>query len=283
MKIHDERRPSPRYFAVFGKFIALSAAVLLFIALNPVTSEADCDVSGDIPFTVTTSFTNSNWCFECLGPWLRDTDTIFLDVECNDCVFYAATDTILSPYGQWWCGVIQWEATAFDCSLADIDQVTTIIFSKQLCLTSSDGSANFDIKSDGSFTTNLHEAPCASSTTSFLGDNPNTQKRDTDEFSFSGSEGDEANIRLEADPAAGNNGGQAILRLEGNSLDETVSGTLPLEITAILPALGDYKVTVDQPKKSSIEGQQFKGTYVLSIALPNGGIEVITPGESTEK
>lgn len=283
MKRMTERLQSPRYFTFFRNLIALTAAVILFSAVNTEAADVNCDVSGDIPFRVTSSFTNKNWCFQCKGTWLRNTGSLFLNEEYNDCQYYAAEKTVFSPYGEWLCAVIQWDATQLDCSLSDIDSVTTIISSKHLCLTSTDVSAHFDIKVDGTFTTNLGEAPCASSATSHLGNNPKKKKRDTDEFIISGSEGDEAFIRLEADPTAGNNGGQLILRLEGDSLDEMVSGTMPLEITAVLPATGDYVVTVDQFKKSAIEGQVFRGAYNLTVDLPPNGIEVIRPAESTEE
>ena len=74
-----------------------------------------------------------------------------------------------------------------------------------------------------------------------------------------------------------------ILSLDGDSLHETASGTMPLEITAVLPESGDYVVTVDQPKRSDIEGQEFRGAYNLTVDLPPNGIEVITPAESTEE
>ena len=51
-----ERRQSPRYLTVFRSLITLIAAVILFTAVNVEAAEVNCDVSGDIPFTITNSF-----------------------------------------------------------------------------------------------------------------------------------------------------------------------------------------------------------------------------------
>ncbi len=84
--------------------------------------------------------------------------------------------------------------------------------------------------------------PCVASVSSFLGNNFKQEKSrpDNDTFNFAGMSGDEINLRLESDTQAGNNGGSAGLNIRGSTLDESTSGTPPLELDVILPEDGEY-------------------------------------------
>lgn len=75
-------------------------------------------------------------------------------------------------------------------------------------------------------------------------------------------------------------GREASLGISGNSLSDETSGALPLEITATLPADGEYSVSVEQPKNPA--GQRFGGNYILSVETSTG-VDLIEPTKSVEK
>ena len=93
--------------------------------------------------------------------------------------------------------------------------------------------------------------------------------------------GDEVKLTLEANTQEGNNGGEASLGINDNSLNDEMSGALPLEINATLPADGEYSVNVEQPKNPA--GQRFRRSYILRIEASTGSIDLIEPANSVEK
>lgn len=263
----------------------LQTAFVLLLSLVPLKASPQCNAHGDIPFTITTNFTNDDWCFQCKGPWFRISDPIVLFQEYNECTFYAANGGVLSPAGKWTCAVIQSEIPTADCSIDDVDNVTTIVHESSFCLdVNAPPGVGIDISiiSDGSFSVSGATDNCSSLVSSFLGDNPKQEKSkpDSDEFTFDGAAGAEVTLRLETNPQEGNNGGEANFAISGNSLNESTSGTPPLEINATLPADGKYSITVEQPKNSA---QRFRGSYLLSVTPTNGSIDLIEPTNNVEK
>ena len=125
--------------------------------------------------------------------------------------------------------------------------------------------------------------PCDLRVTSFLGDHPNQERstRDFDIFQFNGTAGHQVKLRLEADPQAGNNGGQAALRIKGKSVDQQRTGTLPLEITVPLGSMTTYDITVEEARVSP--DQRYRGGYILTLESALGDIDTIRPTSSVEK
>jgi hypothetical protein len=276
----------PKSSSAVGGFLIPSVAILLLsavITLCPLEGKAQCNVSGDIPFRVSSDFINDQWCIMCKGPWLRESSWLFFKKTFDSCQFYAADETVFSPFGSWVCAVIK--GPQFDCTLNDIDNVTTVINRKYFCLEDFPGGpfVDLNVTSDGSITVNASSPPCSTGVSSFLGNNfkQEKSKRDVDEFNIDGKGGDEVTLTLESDPQAGNNGGQAILMLTGNSLNDAVSGALPLELTSRLPATGDYLIVVAQPKGSNL--LRYRGDYMLTVDSSLGDSDLVTPSNSVEK
>jgi hypothetical protein len=264
----------------------LQIAFVVLLSLVPLKASPQCNVHGDIPFRVTTNFTNDNWCFQCQGPWFRITDPIVLFKEYDECTFYAANGGIFSPAGKWTCAVIQSEIPTVDCSIVDIDNETKIVHESSFCLdVNAPPGVDIEISiiSDGSFSVSGATDNCSSLVSSFLGDNSKQEKSrpDSDVFLFDGAGGDEVTLRLETNPREGNNGGDAILGISGNSLNESTSGTPPLELDVTLPADGEYSITVEQPRRP--KDQRFRGSYMLSVMPTTGSIESIEPTKNVEK
>jgi len=115
---------------------------------------------------------------------------------------------------------------------------------------------------------------------SFLGDHPNQERntRDFDIFQFNGTTGDQVKLRLEADPRAGNNGGQAALRINGKSVDQQRTGTLPLEITVPLGSTTTYDITMEEARISP--DQRYRGAYILTLESSLGDIDALQPTSS---
>jgi hypothetical protein len=270
----------------FGSFLIPAVAFLLVSAvltLYPLEAKAQCNVSGDIPFRVSSDFINEKWCIMCKGPWLRESSWLFFNKTFDSCQFYAADETMFSPFGSWVCAVI--EGPHFDCTLNDIDNVTTVISRKYFCLEDFPGGpfVDLDVSSGGSITVNASSPPCSTGVSSFLGDNLKHEKskRDVDEFNTNGKEGDEVTLTLESDPQAGNNGGEATLMLTGNSLRDAVSGALPIELTSTLPATGEYSIVVAQPKGSNV--LRYRGAYMLTVDSSLGDNDSLSPAKSVER
>ena len=140
---------------------------------------------------------------------------------------------------------------------------------------------NITFTADG-MTVNLPEKCTSSTTQASLGDDNSKDDPDRDTFSVKGAEGDTATVRLEEDPAAGHSGEQATLILRnGNSTIESKTDNLPVEITAPLPAAGEYELIVDQhgiPRDA-----RFNGDYFLTVKYASGEAEDIKPTDNVER
>jgi hypothetical protein len=118
----------------------------------------------------------------------------------------------------------------------------------------------------------------------FLGDNPDQggEAPDLDTFLFTGTAGDQITVRLEADPKAGHNGGTASLGLRDAGsfgLSRATTGTPPLELTATLPASGQYSVEVGPTAGSP----PFRGAYRLRVRPTTVSIDRLESSANVEK
>ncbi len=258
--------------------ILFAAIIILFpLKANSGVLNTCTDVSGDIEFVGTNMDETEYLNFTCGGPWFRNglQQIPFCSPDgppCT-CTFYAAEITVFSPYGLWICSVVQ--------------PVTDDVLAKaEFCVEKGDTKVNLVFSGGGQRSSFLMvdkpPPPCHSSVSSFLGDNPKQEKSrpDTDEFTFDGTGGGQVTLRLETNPQEGNNGGEASLGISGNSLNDSTSGTPPLELDATLPGDGKYSVTVEQPNNSA---QRFRGSYILSVTPSIGSIDLIEPTTSVEK
>ncbi|MGB7293062.1 MAG: hypothetical protein WBD99_12890 [Thermodesulfobacteriota bacterium] len=234
------------------------------------------DAKGDIPFILKE---NDSFllpmCLKCNGPWGRTSG--FQDFDPIPCTFYAAERTLFPPFGKWTCSLFP---TGPDggCLTPSMDEVD---FCVQPAPPDADNSVQLFIDKNEKLSVDQPAPPCSSSVSSFLGDNPKQEKSkpDTDEFRFDGAGGDQVTLRLEANPQEGNNGGEASLGISGNSLNESTSGTPPLELEVTLPGDGKYSVAVEQPKNSAL---RFRGSYNLDVESATG-VGLIEPTNNVEK
>jgi hypothetical protein len=103
---------------------------------------------------------------------------------------------------------------------------------------------------------------------SYLGNDPHPFLPDTDVFKFSGTKGETVTIRLEASPPEAGAGKRVTLILT-DKIKKTVlvnldRSELPNEITAKLPATGEYLVTVLQTLLVA-KNKRYNGEYCLTL------------------
>jgi len=113
--------------------------------------------------------------------------------------------------------------------------------------------------------------------TSVLGWGHHPWGLDKDVYTFHGQKGERVAVTLKQKTAGKNNGGdRATLKLKDNirgiSFYRIDSGRLPNQISATLPATGEYHVIVaGQPR--FFRGKRFVGEYTLSLEGASGGLE----------
>jgi hypothetical protein len=269
--------------------------ILSFVPLKSFSFTLKCRTeNGDIPFIVSNNYGDPVYgrvCVSCGGNFFRLTPEYAIPPGEENCQFYAANkSTVFPPYGHWNCNLFY-----FDDSYPDFPECidTNVLDTNTFCLDNCphDPSVKINIVADNNNNPVLDISGCISNwhgycsglVSSFLGDNPKQEKSkpDSDVFLFDGETGAEVTLRLEADPQEGNNGGQASLGISGNSLDESTSGTPPLEINATLPEDGEYSISVDQPRRP--KDQRFRGSYILRVTPSTGSIDLIEPSNNVEK
>ena len=126
----------------------------------------------------------------------------------------------------------------------------------------------------GTMTPIVAEALC-----SVLGNDPKPSLLDQDIYTLQGSKGEELRVRLE-ELKGGNNSDQASLilldNIQGAVLLKTDSGNLPNEVSAVLPATGEYLAVVgEQPLIA--RGNRFRGDYCLSVQSSAGAAQTLQP------
>ena len=253
--------------------------IVLTLALIPLKAFPQCDVKGDIPFVVTNG-SDIETCIQCGGPWFRASSLFFVEVGLKNCQFYAANKGFFDPWGSWTCNLFGVSGKSCDTGV--------LISSVTFCEQSDDDPIGVDLtisnEGKGTFLSVSGKSNRCNevSKSSFLGDNFKQEKSrpDEDVFLFDGTSGDEIRLTLEPDPVGGNNGGEASLSIGGNALNESISGTPPLEINATIPATGKYSIIVEQPRKPG--GERYRGSYMLNLESSNE-VGPIEPTSSVEK
>jgi len=126
----------------------------------------------------------------------------------------------------------------------------------------------------------LFEGPTCSN----LGDAPPPAQIDLDVYTFSGTEGEDITITLQA--VAGGTG-PASLFLSDAMTDVQFflsdRSDLPNEIVTTLPATGEYRVAVvELPAFVLVPGPRFRGDYCLTLEGSQGAAQTLAPTTSVE-
>jgi hypothetical protein len=103
---------------------------------------------------------------------------------------------------------------------------------------------------------------------SYLGNDPHPLLPDVDIFKFSGTKGETVTIRIDANPPEADAGRQVSLILT-DKIKRTVllkldRSEIPNEITAKLPATGEYVITVAEQLLIA-KGKRYRGNYCLTL------------------
>src|SRR5262245_21075558 len=268
--------------------------LFLFLAVCPTVARAECGATGDIPFTITLLKPlqgAQNVAFRANGPWSRESPRgLFLrDLTVGQpCTFYAASDTIFSPFGVWILvlydpnGRGATERDAFAIEKSGINRVDITVeplprnpehFRVRIV------TGGKPLAPDAPAEQSQASSPKEVSVDAWLGDSKDAASGipESDKFSFFGTAGDTVTIRLEADTQRGNNGGKATLRFQ----DRQVTGTLPKTMRVQLAATGRCQIAVEQPSGGGEE--DYRGGYVLKVESAQGAIEALAPALSVEK
>lgn len=120
---------------------------------------------------------------------------------------------------------------------------------------------------------------------STLGDDLKPSLLDQDIYTLPGTQGEELRVRLE-ELKSDNKSSQASLilldNIQGALLIKADSGTLPNEVSTVLPATGEYLVVVaEQPLIA--RGNRFRGDYCLSVQSSVGASQTLQPTGWVEK
>jgi hypothetical protein len=114
---------------------------------------------------------------------------------------------------------------------------------------------------------------------SYLGNNPKPAILDIDIFKFSGTKGETVTIRIEANPPPGSGKRLTLIltdKIKGTVLLKLDRSVLPNEITAKLPATGEYLITVaEQPLIA--KGERYRGSYCLTLKASPGTYQTLAP------
>jgi hypothetical protein len=272
--------------------LTLPVSLLILFEVNALAQPPPCDATGDFPFRVTNDSLIDNgkfdFCIQCSGPFFRASNLVFVQWGDKDCEFYAADRSGFTALGVWICNIWIGDKETSG-GICHID--SQLIDSKKFCFGNPDYPLHVDINivpdesgNKASLDINQQPAPpCPLAVSSFLGDNFKQEKSrpDNDTFNFAGMSGDEINLRVESDTQAGNNGGSAGLNIRGSTLDESTSGTPPLELDVTLPEDGEYSISVEQPRRP--KDQRFRGSYILRVTSSTGSIDLIEPSNNVEK
>ena len=126
----------------------------------------------------------------------------------------------------------------------------------------------------GTMTPIVAEAFC-----SVLGNDPKPSLLDQDIYTLQGTQGEELRVRLE-ELMGGNKSSQASLilldNIQGAVLLKTDSGTLPNEVSAVLPATGEYLAIVGELPLIA-RGNRFRGDYCLSVQSSASAAQTLQP------
>jgi hypothetical protein len=115
---------------------------------------------------------------------------------------------------------------------------------------------------------------------SYLGNDPKPSIPDIDIFKFRGTKGETVTIRIEANPPEAGSGKRVTLiltdKIKGTVLLKLDRSVLPNEITAKLPATGEYLITVaEQPLIA--KGEKYRGAYCLTLGTTTDNYKTLAP------
>lgn len=115
---------------------------------------------------------------------------------------------------------------------------------------------------------------------SILGNDPKPSILDHDIFKFRGTKAETVKIRIEADPSSAGSGKRVTLiltdKIKGTVLLKLDRSVLPNEITAKLPATGEYLITVaEQPLIA--KGERYGGEYCLTLKARPETYQTLAP------
>jgi len=284
--------------------------LFLFLGLCPTVARADCGDSGDIPFTVTLLHplppNTSARCLFVHGPYFRQSSGANVRELAvgQSCTFYAAKNTILSPFGVWFFEIAS-ECLRplaadpivnkrFSLEQGNVNRVDVTVdplggdrFNIQISTGGRTVEASEETAGQPEAAARRTPRPVSVSVNAWLGDSTDNSSGipESDKFSFYDAEEDFLTIRLEADPRSGNNGGFATLRLQtdfGAPVNQ-VTGKLPQTIT-FFQVNQDlrYDIVVEQPTGGRGDAD-YIGGYILRVESALGTIGILTPGRSVEK
>ncbi|MGH7303797.1 MAG: FG-GAP-like repeat-containing protein, partial [Candidatus Rokuibacteriota bacterium] len=153
------------------------------------------------------------------------------------------------------------------------------VFSFQLVV--GDGRAN---SGPSTVTITVVETPVAERC-SILGNDPKPSLLDQDVFSFTGARGERVTIRLEKKGGGVHEGDRAVLilldRVRNVVLARIDGSDLPNQISATLPAAGEYLIAVAELPKF-LSGKRFRGDYCLRLQAGPATSASLRPTGSVE-
>jgi hypothetical protein len=245
-------------------------SVLAAVAIGVTVQASAAAWAGDIPFTITsTGLPNGG--VACTGPWLRESGCGRIGPDGADkSVFYTAEDTLFSPYGAWGCDVHR-----EGCGTKRLDIV-------RFCL-KKDRPAQVNLVFDGTKLSVNADASCSSAlAASVLGQDGEDAEtaRDTDAYLFKGQSGENVEVVLDIDGAAGGVNGDATLRVldPPSSVLAQKKGRLPLRVNATLS--GEAVIQVIRDGSASA----FRGFYTVEVIPASGiGQRLLRPTNTVEQ
>jgi hypothetical protein len=161
----------------------------------------------------------------------------------------------------------------------DNDSVITVFASDiEVCVT--DPGVGFSLRPE-----ELPEPQPKTTLCSILGDDARPSILDQDIFKFEGTEGEAVTIKLEVDPSGSHTGERATLilidRLGGVLFFRQASSELPNEITATLPATGEYYIIVAEQLRIQ-RGERFRGSYCLTLESSGDAWQTLKAAQGVE-
>ena len=115
---------------------------------------------------------------------------------------------------------------------------------------------------------------------SILGNDPKPSRLDQDVFKFTGSKDEQVRITISADPPQDGNNKRLTLLLVDNIPKVTFTradrSILPNEISAKLPARGEYFITVAEQAEIFL-GQRYRGKYCLTLETSLAASQTLAP------
>jgi hypothetical protein len=115
---------------------------------------------------------------------------------------------------------------------------------------------------------------------SILGNDPKPSILDQDIFKFNGIKGEVVVIRLDSYPTEAGSWKRVTLlltaKIPGVLFTKADQSVLPNQITATLPATGEYLITIaEQPKIA--KGERYRGVYCISLEASQEIMQTLRP------